>query len=420
MVMKKPRSTNTNEFGFASLVVAFILILVMSLLTVGFAQIARREQQSALDKQLANQAYYAAETGVNEIKAQIPALTTAWNTGTINANTCLGSPFIQNPSAGNPNVGVIDAASDVTYTCALVNMTPSTLVSSNSSTPGTTATNFTFSTAGALNNLTFSWGSADTTPNNSPTPNNVCSNGCDPTQATWQAYHSPAVVQLSITPLGNGTITRTALIDSTFTAYLYPTNDVTPGGDPYNRSWCPAVSETTNYAPDSGSSTSCNAQITGANYNSTNSTYPFSVTINLAAASPQAGESWLVHYVNYYDSITSCLQAGTSGGCLTSASSTSSTTDFKGGEIIVDVTGKAKNVTKRLVEYLPATTTTSASTVSTANGVATVPPYAIEGANVCKEFATNPAAPGAGTVANTNYTAGITSANYPSDCTLGP
>lgn len=416
--MKKTPSVNTNQYGFASLVVAFILILVMSLLTVGFAQIARREQQSALDKQLANQAYYAAETGVNEIKAQIPALTAAWNAGTINANSCLGAPYIQKPSIGNPNVGVIDQASDVTYTCALVNVAPPTLVSTNTSTPGSTSTNFTFSTVGALNTFTFSWGSADTPTNNTPTPISVCNSGCAPTQATWQAYHSPAVVQLSITPLGTSTMTRGALINNTFTTYLYPT--LAFGGNLYGRGWCPVPVGTISYAADSQSVTSCNAQITAANYTAANTTYPFSVTIDLTPASPQPGESWLVHYVNYYDSITSCIQAGTTGGCLTSNSASSSTTNFTGSEILVDVTGKAKNVVKRLVEYLPVSSSSTTTTASTANGISTVPPFAVDSGNACKEFATNPSAPGAGTLAGTNYAAGTASANYPGDCTLGP
>ena len=62
----QPKKSGWNEEGFASIVIALILIIVLSLLTIGFAQLARREQQTALSKQLANQAQYAAESGIND------------------------------------------------------------------------------------------------------------------------------------------------------------------------------------------------------------------------------------------------------------------------------------------------------------------------------------------------------------------
>ena len=55
-----------DQRGFAAIVVALVLILVLSLLTIGFAELMRHEQRSALDKQLSSQAYYAAESGVND------------------------------------------------------------------------------------------------------------------------------------------------------------------------------------------------------------------------------------------------------------------------------------------------------------------------------------------------------------------
>ncbi len=56
----------SKQDGFASIVIAIIMVIVLSLITVGFAQLMRTEQRSALDKQLSSQAYYAAETGVND------------------------------------------------------------------------------------------------------------------------------------------------------------------------------------------------------------------------------------------------------------------------------------------------------------------------------------------------------------------
>src|SRR5882724_3022558 len=62
--MKHPHTS--PEAGFAALIIGIILVLILGLLTIGFAQLVRHEQSSALDKQLSSQAYYAAESGVND------------------------------------------------------------------------------------------------------------------------------------------------------------------------------------------------------------------------------------------------------------------------------------------------------------------------------------------------------------------
>src|SRR5580658_8830161 len=79
-MMHKRNKIATDEKGFASIVIALILIIVLALLTVAFAQLARREQADALDKQLAVQANYAAETGIND------AYTYIEDNGTLPAN----------------------------------------------------------------------------------------------------------------------------------------------------------------------------------------------------------------------------------------------------------------------------------------------------------------------------------------------
>src|ERR1039458_10050844 len=60
-----------DQSGFASIVIASVIILVLSLITVGFAQLMQREQRSALDRQLSSQAYYAAESGINDAVSAI-------------------------------------------------------------------------------------------------------------------------------------------------------------------------------------------------------------------------------------------------------------------------------------------------------------------------------------------------------------
>jgi hypothetical protein len=417
MTMKKIQSIKTEEYGFASLVVAFILILVMSLLTVGFAQVARHEQQNALNKQLANQAYYAAETGVNEIKAQLVALQAAAGPGPTyrapyDGSACLGSPYIPDSSGSNPSSSVIDSSSDVTYSCAFVNFKTSTLIPPT--TPPQSSANFIFNSTGALNQLTFSWGSKD----NSNTPRTA---GGFPTQAQWASGKSPSVIQFSITPIGTGgTLTRNNLISNTFTAYFYPSNGSVI--DPENGSAVPGVGSVNYVAPDGDTGTcqvgvppagdcddaTTNAPIIDATYTHANDPYPYSVIIkNLPAAT---NNTWLVHYVTFYDDTQACLDAALVVGC-----NNTSSVDLTNSEVDIDVTAKAKDVVRRIQEVVPLPTSSAVDT--TQNGISTLPTFSVDsGAATCKQFATYPSAPGAGTVAATNYNA----SNASPSCSLGP
>lgn len=61
--MKRER---LGQQGMASFMVTSVLILVISLIAIGVAQVARKNQQETLNRQLSSQAYYAAESGVNK------------------------------------------------------------------------------------------------------------------------------------------------------------------------------------------------------------------------------------------------------------------------------------------------------------------------------------------------------------------
>jgi hypothetical protein len=56
----------TKQQGIVSIMVVSILIVLLSLVTIGFSRLMNRETRQALDKQLGLQSYYAAESGVND------------------------------------------------------------------------------------------------------------------------------------------------------------------------------------------------------------------------------------------------------------------------------------------------------------------------------------------------------------------
>jgi Tfp pilus assembly protein PilX len=341
-----------DERGFASIVIALILIIVLSLLTIGFAQLARREQQTALAKQLADQANYAAESGINDAYYDIthndPAtVSLAYPNGYpyIYDNTASGggtnASSTQCMSVSNPNARTyknkqaLAASAGVSYSCLLVDLQPPAIkyddVASQSS------RYLTFNTDAVADSFTFFWGS--TTGRNTFPPT---------TGAGFQPIGSwswPSVLQVSVTPLSLGT-DRATLIKNTFSAYLYPAS----GG-------------VNSIAYNTSDSVTEGSTLTGHCNTATSAQFPCQATISGLTGGTGP---YLIHIVNYYD--TSDINID--GQCGVSPVAC----HFIDGQAVVDVTGRAKNVLKRLQEHIPI------------HPNAPVPSDAIEGLNVCKRF----------------------------------
>ena len=331
MAMFKTNVFQQNEEGFASLVISLILIVVLALMTVGFAQLARREQRDALNKQLANQAYFAAESGINDTIKALPTLQTD---PTVNANQCLTSAQLGGVAS---TLGAVNQGTS--YTCVLANLTPDSLVKDPLS--ADTGWNTIFSTSGKnpLDKLTINWSSLA---GKAPRP------GSGTSLDTSGAWNSPAVLQFSLTPLAAGFMNRDALISDTYTAYLYPSH---------------TGSGTTTY--------SVNADAPIVNAKSCN-TGICSVTISNIGLSPGsvAGEKYILHIFDFYDdsSVSVTKARSTTGGSL----------DFLNSQVQIDSTGKAQEVLKRIQAVVPLNLTN------------TLPNNGIEVQNICKRFSTYP------------------------------
>ncbi len=135
------RHTNRQE-GIVSFMVTLIMMLVISLIVIGFSQTARRTAREALDAQLSSQAFYAAESGVNMVASEIRG-------GTLDSKeTC----------APNDDYPVTSLSTDdgVKVTCTLVNPTPDDIVVSASQTASTVVPIYSSSGA-SLTKLSFAW-----------------------------------------------------------------------------------------------------------------------------------------------------------------------------------------------------------------------------------------------------------------------
>lgn len=67
MLMKKQKlSLKDDQRGIASIIISVFVILILSLVVLNMSRDASREQRQALDRQLSSQAFYAAESGIND------------------------------------------------------------------------------------------------------------------------------------------------------------------------------------------------------------------------------------------------------------------------------------------------------------------------------------------------------------------
>ncbi len=340
----------SNENGFASIIIGLILIIVLSLLTVAFSELSRREQQNALNKQLNVQAKYAAESGINDAVNDIKTGAIFDNTlsgGSTDTSTsvCMtGSTGNSGTTQGLPANALtaypdINAFNGVSYTCLLVNLKPPNIQYDN--VPPKSDRYITFSTSTAVASFNIFWGSAV---GNNAIKASLTSGFTQ--ENSWG--NSPAVLEVSITPLSLGT-DRQSLINNTYTAFLYPTTG--PNITTFVTSDDPA-----------------NGNLVSGNCNPSLFQYRCSSIINLPSTTGTG--PYLMHIYDYYD---------TSDINITGTPVLPGTPVlFVNGQDIIDVTGKAKNVLKRIQVHLQI------------NPKSALPNFALEGQNVCKQFDTFP------------------------------
>lgn len=117
MNSKHMNNNNHKQQGLVAIVVTIIMMIVITLIVLGFARISRREQRSALDRQLSTQAFYAAESGVNDARRALesdPGLAGSYNSDcTTFANTAGSTSGVTLNTA-------IAGSSSAVYTCILV------------------------------------------------------------------------------------------------------------------------------------------------------------------------------------------------------------------------------------------------------------------------------------------------------------
>lgn len=202
--MRKKSQLQDKQSGLVSIVVTIMIMLIITLIVLAFARIARREQRQALDRQLSTQAFYAAETGINDAIAVLKTNPTATKT------SCgADGPFTADPT--------LNSANGVSYTCLLVNNKQDSLEYSVGE-PAAVAPLKSVDAAGTPTNMDhiyISWQGKD----------NTTLTGCSgltlPLADSWPADCGAGLLRLDLVPVA-ASLDRTTLVNSTMTAFLFP------------------------------------------------------------------------------------------------------------------------------------------------------------------------------------------------------
>lgn len=130
--------------------ITLIMMLVISLIVIGFTQVTTRNRREALDKQLSSQAFYAAESGINKAAASIKASLIS-GVAITQKSTCPDDGTYNRFSLSDDNVAV---------TCIMVNTRPGDIrvsAAQNSSTVMHVRSVDATGTSQPLTELTFNW-----------------------------------------------------------------------------------------------------------------------------------------------------------------------------------------------------------------------------------------------------------------------
>jgi len=296
------RKLANDQQGLVAIIISMLLMIILSLIVLGFATNTRREQRQSLDRQLNARAYYAAESGINDAREYIKEeLAIRPDVPLTPFTECTGagpSSFTFKPREIEPGLS---------YPCLLINPTPPSIEYGSILPSGSVAFPVISATPGpVINELTISWQHNDKSLRDYA--------GCSapasfPALAGWPPSCTAGMLRIDLAPAGNAD--RDFLIDNTKSFILNPVNGIgiTTSGMPTYGQVIPV-----NCAKDLTAATpkDCNFKVSG-----------------LAASGYYMRVRPIYRPISLY--VTG--QAGSS---------------FKGAQAIVDSTGKASDVLKRL------------------------------------------------------------------------
>jgi Tfp pilus assembly protein PilX len=332
--MHATKRTKLNQAGMVSIMVTMILMIVISLIVLGFAQISRRNQRNQLDRQLSTQAFYAAESGVNDAQNLIQQKLSSGGQPVAKIS-CQDNGSDNSYATLNP---VLDSANNVAYTCLTVDPNPTSLQYSDI---GSTSSIIPLKAqgGGTINTLKLTWQSKDT----SGTPISNCPTGTDAVfsnTSSWQCGYG--VLRLDIVPTSGSLLDASTLASTTMTTFAVPLASGGTASIPYAASGANA----NNRVGVQCSNANCTLSITGLS----------------------SDQYYLRVSSIYKDASLQMNAADVSAGTI----------KFEGAQTVVDATGKAQDILRRIQVHVPLSVDSKSQ----------LPDYVFQSTDaICKRFA---------------------------------
>lgn len=344
--MKHSKELKDNQQGLVAIIVTLIIMLVLTLIVTGFAQLARREQREALDRQLASQALYAAESGINAAEAVVKEELADVHHLHHNANYDNCGDFIITSDIGNSNEKP---------TCILVTKDPTELYYQNVQTNKSTIVPIT-EKSGPVEDLTIFWQNKDGGNTLKAISQLQVDNDTNIfTDAIAWGTDNVGVMRIDLVPVD--TLDSSSLLNGMFTAFLIPTTNgsgvkaYSVGAGPSNQGVKIAAK-----CNDATLKKKCAVKITGLN---------------------QLGKT------KYYLRMKSIYNVADVVVCPSDGFGCDSGKHLVGAQAIIDVTAKAADVLKRVQVRV--------NTDPNASGSTTIPEYTLDSAEtICKQLKVTP------------------------------
>lgn len=206
------KKLHNNQSGLVAFMVVMVIMIVLSLIVLAFAKLVNREQRQTLDRQLNTQAFYAAESGVNDARQALAANPALANT---DYTECTGPTSFPSPGHANLNTVLDGPGGVVSYSCLLVDPSPRELVYSSVPMDDSITVPIRSRSGAPITDIQISWEDSAGQTNISGCP------GPGSYPDTWRADCQVGMLRLELVPF-NGGQTRQQLITGRGIAYVTP------------------------------------------------------------------------------------------------------------------------------------------------------------------------------------------------------
>lgn len=301
------RPIGDNQQGLVSILVSVTFVIILSLITTSFAVLMRREQRQALDRQLSTQAFYAAESGINDAVDWIK------KGGSENVTDCDSDIFN----------GKKDLGGGISYSCLLVNNS----VDSLEYAVGTDNSTITrLSASENIDKIKISWQESGGSNNFAPPGQQFFP---QESSGTGNEVRDVGILRLAITPIGSN-VSRQTLIDQTQTLFLYPNKTANAG-------------ESVSYGYETSSSSK--GQIIDSKCNAGN-TQPYHCNLEITGLGGFNSKNFYIRLKSIYQESSVSISA---------ENASSKRLKLKGSQAMIDTTGRANDVLRRIQVRIPIT-----------------------------------------------------------------